>query len=130
MRTPRPCLTFAAAALAGRPIVVEGDGHQTRDFTFVGTVVAVIADALTRRVTEPLPVNLAFGTRTEILELVHILEELVGHPLEIEHADGRVGDVRHSQNDPTRLRELFPDVVPRDLRDGLRDTLDWFRSGA
>ena len=46
--------TFAAAALAGRPIVVEGDGHQTRDFTYVGTVVAVIADALARRVTEPL----------------------------------------------------------------------------
>ncbi len=118
MRTPRPCPLFAAAALAGRPIVVEGDGHQTRDFTYVGTVVAVIADALARRVTEPLPVNLAFGTRTEILELVHILEELVGHPLEIEHADGRVGDVRHSQNDPTRLRELFPDIVPHDLRDG------------
>ena len=121
---------FAAAALAGRPIVVEGDGHQSRDFTYVGTVAALITDAVARRVTHPEPVNLAFGTRTEILELARLLEELVGHPLEIEHTDARVGDVRHSQNDPTRLRELFPDIVPDDLRDSLRATLDWLRGGA
>ena len=42
---------FAAAALAGRPLVVQGDGHQTRDFTYVGTVAALIADAVARRVT-------------------------------------------------------------------------------
>ena len=122
--------SFAAAALADRPIAIHGDGHQSRDFTYVGTVAALIADAVARRVTHPEPVNLAFGTRVEILDLVRMLEELVGHPLEIEHTDARVGDVRHSQNDPTRLRELFPDIVPHDLRDALRLTLDWFRSGA
>jgi UDP-glucose 4-epimerase len=121
---------FAAAALADQPLIVQGDGRQTRDFTYVGTVAALIKDALARRVTHPEPVNLAFGTRTEILELARIVEELVGHPLEIEHTEARVGDVRHSQNDPTRLRELFPDVVPADLRESLRATLDWFRAGA
>ena len=59
-----------------------------------------------------------------------MLEELVGRPLEVEHTEARVGDVRHSQADSTRLRELFPDVVPDDLRDALRATLDWFRAGA
>jgi UDP-glucose 4-epimerase len=121
---------FAAAALAGRPLIVEGDGHQSRDFTYVGTVAALITDAVARRVTYPEPVNLAFGTRTEILELARMLEALVGHPLEIEHTDARVGDVKHSQNDPTRLRELFPDIVPHDLRDALGLTLDWLRGGA
>jgi UDP-glucose 4-epimerase len=121
---------FAAAALADRPIVVHGDGHQSRDFTYVGTVAELITNAVARRVTHPEPVNLAFGTRVEILDLARMMEELVGHPLEIEHTDARVGDVRHSQNDPTRLRELFPDIVPHDLRDALRLTLDWFRSGA
>jgi UDP-glucose 4-epimerase len=121
---------FVAAALAGRPLLVQGDGRQTRDFTYVGTVAALITDAIARRVTNPEPVNLAFGTRTEILELARMVEELVGHPLEIEHTEGRVGDVRHSQNDPTRLRELFPDVAPADLRESLRTTLDWFRAGA
>ena len=119
---------FATAALAGVPILVHGDGHQTRDFTDVGTVAALITDAVARRVTCPEPVNLAFGTRTEILELARMVEQLVGHPLEIEHTDARVGDVRHSQNDPARLRELFPHVVPAVLHDALRATLEWLRS--
>src|SRR4029077_16173996 len=54
---------FVDAALAGRPLRMHGDGAQSRDFTFVDTVVATIADALTRRVSDPDPVNLAFGTR-------------------------------------------------------------------
>ena len=119
---------FASAALAGGPIVVHGDGRQTRDFTDVGTVAAVITDAIARRVTFPEPVNLAFGTRTEIIELARMMEQFVGHPLEIEHTAARVGDVQHSQNDATRLRELFPDIVPADLHDALRDTLEWLRS--
>jgi UDP-glucose 4-epimerase len=40
----------------------------------------------------------------------------------------RVGDVPHSQADGTRLRELFPDVVPTDLDDGLAATVAWMRS--
>ncbi len=103
---------------------------RRRDFTYVGTVAALIADAVARRVTSPEPVNLAFGTRTEILELAGMVEQLVGHPLEVEHTDARVGDVRHSQNDPTRLRELFPDIVPADLHDALRVTLEWLRSAS
>ena len=80
--------------------------------------------------SRPEPVNLAFGTRTEILGWRGMSRSSVGRPLEIEHTEARVGDVRHSQADPTRLRELFPDVVPDDLPDALRATVDWFRAGA
>src|SRR5690606_17159924 len=52
---------FVSAALEGRPLRVYGDGKQTRDFTFVDTVVNTITDAIARRVTSPDPVNLAFG---------------------------------------------------------------------
>ena len=48
---------FVDAALAGLPLTVDGDGTQTRDFTFVDTVATVIADAVVRRVTDPEPVN-------------------------------------------------------------------------
>ena len=44
---------FVHAALAGEPITVHGDGTQSRDFTYVGTVTAVIADAVARGVTCP-----------------------------------------------------------------------------
>jgi len=119
---------FIAAALAGEPLVVHGDGKQSRDFTYVDTVTAVIADALTRRVASPTPVNLAFGSRTDLLTLIAELEAILGATVAVEHIETRAGDVKHSQADSTRLHELFPDVVPTPLPDALRATVDWFRA--
>ena len=119
---------FLEAALSGRPLTVHGDGHQSRDFTYVGTVVGVLADAVARRVTAPAPVNLAFGTRTSLLELVARLERILGRPLPVEHTEARPGDVRDSQADSARLASLFPDAVPVDFDRALAATLDWFRS--
>ena len=123
--------SFVSAALEGRPLCVHGDGRQSRDFTFVGTVAAVLTAAVARRVTAPEPVNLAYGTRTDLLSLIELLSDIVGHPLEVEHVEPRAGDVRHSQADDSRLRALFPDVVPVPLREGLEATVDWLsaRSG-
>ena len=120
--------TFIDAALAGRPLPVHGDGRQTRDFTYVGSVVGVLADAVARRVTSDRPVNLAFGSRVSLLALIASLEEVLGHPVEVAHSAPRAGDVRDSQADQSRLRELFPDVVPVSLRDGLEATVRWFES--
>ena len=118
---------FVAALSEGRPLPVHGDGRQTRDFTYVGTVCAVIAEALRRRVTSPTPVNLAFGSRVSLLEVVAELEGVVGRRLEVEHQAPRPGDVRDSQADTTRLRQLFPDVKPVGLTEGLAATVEWFR---
>jgi UDP-glucose 4-epimerase len=119
---------FVAAALGGSPLVVHGDGRQSRDFTFVDTVTDVIADAVARTVTSPEPVNLAFGTRTDLLGLIAALEAVVGAELPVEHVEPRPGDVRDSQADSARLLALFPDVVPTDLADALRATVAWFRA--
>jgi UDP-glucose 4-epimerase len=121
---------FIDAALAGRPLHVHGDGQQTRDFTFVDTVTAVIAEAIDRRVSSDRPVNLAYGSRVSLLELIDLLARVLGAELTVEHGPGRVGDVRDSQADQTRLRSLFPDVQPIDLESGLRATIDWFRAPA
>lgn len=120
--------TFVSAALAGRPLPVHGDGRQTRDFTFVGSVTSVISAAVGRVVTAPGPVNLAFGGRSSILELISALEEAVGRSLEVSHEPARPGDVRDSQADQTRLRLLFPDIEPVSLSEGLRSTVEWFRT--
>ncbi len=119
---------FVDAALAGRALPVHGDGAQTRDFTYVGTVSAVIADAVRRRVTSPGPVNLAFGSRVSLLELMDLLEEVLGHPVAREHTDPRPGDVHDSQADRSRLCSLFPGVEPVPLAEGLATTVAWFRS--
>ena len=119
---------FVDAALAGRPLPVHGDGSQTRDFTYVGTVVGVLADAAVGRIAHDGPVNLAFGSRVSLLELIERLEAAVGHPLEREHQPTRAGDVHDSQADDTVLRSLFPDATPVALDDGLQATVDWFRT--
>ncbi|MFN8024831.1 MAG: NAD-dependent epimerase/dehydratase family protein [Acidimicrobiia bacterium] len=117
---------FVDAALADRPLTVHGDGKQSRDFTYVDTVTETIADAIARTVTSDGPVNLAFGSRVNLLELIAELETILGHSVTVEHVETRAGDVKHSQADSTRLRELFPDIVPTALPDALRATVDWF----
>jgi UDP-glucose 4-epimerase len=119
--------TFVDAALSARPVPVHGDGRQTRDFTFVDTVTEVITRAVVDRVHTTDPVNLAFGTRTSLLEVLDQLEEILGHPVERVHQPPRPGDVRDSQADNARLRALFPDVRPVPLAEGLARTVDWLR---
>ena len=120
--------TFIDVALRGEPIPIDGDGEQSRDFTFVGSVTGAITAAVQRRITSTEPVNLAFGSRRTILEAVGELESVLGTPLAREHRPPRPGDVRHSQADGSQLRELLPDIEPVPFRDGLEATVAWFRT--
>jgi UDP-glucose 4-epimerase len=121
---------FIDAALRGEPLLVHGDGAQTRDFTFVGTVTAVLADAVLRRVTSDEPVNLAFGTRLSITELTRRLSAVLDRPVEVRHGPARAGDVRDSQAADDRLRRLFPSAAAVPLDAGLARTVAWFRGQA
>ncbi|SCF29401.1 NAD-dependent epimerase/dehydratase family protein [Micromonospora mirobrigensis] len=116
---------FVSAALDGRPLHVLGDGRQTRDFTYVGSVTGVIADAIVRRLHAPDVVNLAFGRRISLLELIGELEAVLGRHLTVEYGPVRPGDVRDSQADYARLRQLFPDARQYPLRAALESTVDW-----
>lgn len=119
---------FIDAALNGKPLHVHGDGLQSRDFTNVDSVCAAIWSAISRKLVLPDPVNLAFGTRTTLLELVETIESELGRPVSIEHVGARTGDVRASQSDGLRLREFFPDVSPVPLAKGIQETFAWFRA--
>lgn len=119
---------FIDAALRGVPLQVHGDGEQTRDFTYIGTLTKVIADGVVRRVTDLTPVNLAFGSRTSLNELINLLSDGLGFRPEVEHTEPRAGDVRDSQADNSRLRGHFPDIDAFPLTEGLQATLDWFRT--
>lgn len=120
---------FLDAALNDRPLLVHGDGKQSRDFTHVDTVCATLWSSVDRQLALPDPINLAFGTRTTLLELVATMEDQLGKRLEREHVGERVGDVRASQSDGVRLREHFPHVVPVPLDRGIASTIDWFCTG-
>ncbi|TXN28217.1 NAD-dependent epimerase/dehydratase family protein [Lacisediminihabitans profunda] len=117
---------FIDAALNDRPLVIHGDGLQSRDFTYVGTVCAALFDAVSRKVTSKDPVNLAFGTNTPLIELIQAIESTLGVPARVQHVETRAGDVRASRSDGIRMRELFPTVGPTALGVGLRETAAWF----
>ena len=84
LQDARPCLRRGGPHLRGRrpaagdPLPVHGDGRQTRDFTYVGSVASVLAEAVAGKVTAPRPVNLAFGTRVSLLELIDVLGKVLG----------------------------------------------------
>lgn len=117
---------FVDAALRGAPLPINGDGSQSRDFTYVGTVAEILTRAVQRRVVGA-PTNLAFGSRTTLLELVTHIQDQFGAHLLVEHRAPRLGDVVHSQADNARLCQHFGDVVPVSLEEGLRATIDWMR---
>lgn len=118
---------FVSAALDGRPLVIHGDGEQTRDLVHVATVAEVVRRAVEQRLTATEPVNLASGSTASINEVVATLAAVVGHPLVVEHGPPRRGDLRHSQADTARLAELLPATPTIALAEGLRDTVAWFR---
>jgi UDP-glucose 4-epimerase len=104
--------TFIDAALRHKPLVIHGDGRQVRDFTFVATVVQVLADAVAHRVTRAAPVNLAFGTRTSIAEVAGHIAAAAGVTPDIQYGPARAGDVPDSQADASLVREMFPRIQP------------------
>jgi UDP-glucose 4-epimerase len=119
--------TFIDALLRGESLPVNGDGSNSRDFTYVGTVCRVLLDACERHLSHPEPVNLAFGTNTTLLDLIAKLEEASGLAADVVHREPRPGDVKHSQANNDVLRSLFPNVEPVSLEQGLVETIAWFK---
>lgn len=118
---------FVHAALTGDPLTVHGDGTQSRDFTYVGTVAEVITTAVIEQTSHPTPINLAFGTRVSLLEVIDMLESQLGISLDRIHTEVRPGDVPHSQADNSLLRSVFGGVTPVPLAQGLAATVEWMR---
>lgn len=118
---------FLDAALNGRAAQVHGDGLQSRDFTFIDTVCSVIREAVVRQISSADPVNLAYGTNTTMLEALDEIAATLGRPVAREHVEERAGDVRASQAESKRLLELFPDILPVSLQEGLSVTANWYQ---
>ena len=106
-------------------IEVFGDGDQSRDFTYIDTVVSVLIRGLKEKVNHPNPVNLAFGSRITLNQCIDELK-LKFPNLDVNYLPERAGDVRNSQNDPTLLNSIFPQIKPVEFSDALENTYQWF----
>jgi UDP-glucose 4-epimerase len=89
-------------------------------------VVDVLARAAHERKASTSPVNLAFGSRRSLNQLLDKLAEATGLPVSANYLEPRVGDVRDSQASSTLLNELFNDPVITKFEDALQETAEWF----
>jgi UDP-glucose 4-epimerase len=117
---------FCGKLLEGRRPTVFGDGKQTRDYDWVGDVVA--ANLAAAETDTAGPYNVGTGRETSVLELVDILGDLAGGAsFEPEFVAERPGEVQRIAIDPSRAREELGWEPKMDLRDGLARTLDSLR---
>src|SRR5687767_5309153 len=120
---------FISALLSDERPVIFGDGEQSRDFTYVDNVVAANLSAASAPKAAGNVINVANGERITLNELLNELKQLTGRTeVTAEYRDSRVGDVRHSLADITMARELLGYESKVDLREGLKRTLDWWKT--
>ena len=98
---------FVGRMLQGLPPIVYGDGLQTRDFVYVGDVVAALIRAGEGDGAAGAVVNIARGEETGVLRLVTLLNQALGTALEPEFAPPRAGEIRRSAGDPRRAQAVL-----------------------
>ncbi|MEZ4363165.1 MAG: NAD-dependent epimerase/dehydratase family protein [Kofleriaceae bacterium] len=113
---------FADRARAGRPLVIFGDGAQTRDFVYVGDVARAILAAATSAGGQP-AINVGTGRAISINELAQTVVELCGGRSDIQHAAARPGEIQHSVAAVQRLEAELGLRAETQLSQGLAATL-------
>lgn len=117
------------ALLAGTAFPMFGDGAQSRDFTFVADAVDATVRAGTTRRTSAL-YNVGGGQEATLAEVVAVLEQAAGRPLEVERRPAQAGDVLRTRADSRLARRELGWQPGTDLVTGLRAELDWTRAYA
>jgi UDP-glucose 4-epimerase len=118
---------WISKCLKGDEIEVFGDGLQTRDFTYVGTVVNIILSCISKKILHPEPVNLAYGNNISLSQVLELMR-LDFPNLKVKYLPPRKGDVLHSKNDPKLIKTLYPDITLDKFEVSLQKTIDWFKN--
>jgi nucleoside-diphosphate-sugar epimerase len=119
---------FISALSEGRTPTIYGDGEATRDFTYVANVVDGVLRACEAPGIGGEVINVATGSRISINDLFRAVRDLVGARVEPVYAPARPGDVRDSQADIARARQLLGYEPTVGFEEGLRKTVDWYRT--
>jgi nucleoside-diphosphate-sugar epimerase len=121
---------FATSLLAARQPLIYGDGEQTRDFTYVSNVVDGVLRACESPDASGEVINVATGGRISLNELLRAMNRILGTEMHAIYLDVRAGDVRDSQADISKARQLLGYVPLIGLEEGLRHTIDWCRDNS
>jgi nucleoside-diphosphate-sugar epimerase len=122
---------FCRRMLAGEQPTIYGDGEQSRDFTYIDNVVHanLLAAAAPAKKVSGRTMNTATGARITLNETFRLLRELTDYEGEPAYANPRAGDIRDSLADIGLAGELLGYQPVVDFREGLRRTVEWYRTG-
>jgi UDP-N-acetylglucosamine/UDP-N-acetyl-alpha-D-glucosaminouronate 4-epimerase len=121
---------FITQMLRGEQPTIFGDGQQSRDFTYVENVVnanLLACKAPAEKVAGKV-FNIATGSRIDLNETFHLLKKLTGYSGDVKYGPERAGDVKHSLADLSLAKNLLGYQPTVHFEDGLRRTIDWYRS--
>jgi UDP-glucose 4-epimerase len=118
---------FLRAAAEGAPIVVYGDGEQTRDFTFVGDAVAATILAAERG-TPGRAYNIGGGSRVTVNQVLELIAQITGRTLDVRREPPQKGDMRDTYADTSLARADLGFAPATSLADGLAAEYRWLTS--
>ncbi|MDA0748191.1 MAG: SDR family oxidoreductase [bacterium] len=119
---------FITAFLDGGRIRVDGDGEQSRDFSYIDNVVHANLCAAQAPGAEGHVFNVACGARTSLNQVLDTLREITRVDVEVEYVAPRPGDIKHSLADITKAREILKYNPAISAEEGLRKSVAWYRS--
>jgi UDP-glucose 4-epimerase len=119
---------FIQNILKGEPVVVYGDGEQTRDFTFVSDAVAANLLSLKEGVVGKV-FNIGGGSRLSINRVIKHLENIMGQRIQVNHQPAGKGEMRHTYADCLRARTLLGYLPQVSIVEGLTREVAWLKGG-
>ena len=124
----RVCSKFAEATIRNEPLVIVGDGKQTRDFTYVTDAINAIILALNNKDIEGETFNIGTGKPTTINQLANLYKKISENPKqEIKYINAKKGDLIHSYADITKAKKKMGYNPKIDIGTGIPKYLEWYK---
>jgi len=117
---------FIVRALLGEPLLIHGEGNQTRDFMYVTDTATWLSKLATDDRLSGMTLNIGSGAETRIIDLAEMVLSLTGSTSEIVKGEPRPADLPQLLADTTLVESMFPFCLAVDLETGLRQTIDSF----
>jgi len=119
---------FIGLLLNDEAVTIYGDGTQSRDFTYIENVIeANLKACLAGHDAAGDAYNVAYGGREYVTDMVHLLAELLGKQAVLVFGPERPGDIKHSNADISKAREMLGYDPSYGFGDGIRLAIEWYR---
>ncbi len=119
---------FIKQLINGEQPIINGDGKQSRDFTYIDNVIeANLKACLASHEAAGQAFNIAYGGREYLIDIYHTLTKALGKDIEPNFGPDRKGDIKHSNAEITKAKELLGYDPEYDFSRGLNEAIDWYR---